>query len=485
MKQLELVQQTLQIENVPELKLKQFFVPDFLNPEFHEFLKSTFQNYEIIVAHDGIAKKCPVSFKLQKNSGITGNEIAEFLLNLGLKAQSWNVAHELNCNQELHASAKHIPKLSETLEKKFDSKSPKALFVFGSGTVTDLCKHSVFELNKNRSSHSAIELVCLPTAITVTAYTSHFSVLDYNGAKRTKPSLMPSFVFWVQDVIQCAPKQLTLAGYGDLLARFVAYGDWYLAFEFGVASRYDELAFRLMEPFAEFLKLAAQEFKNDFLSSEASFLMCQSLSMAGIAMSVSGETTPLSGFEHTISHGLDFLNLQNASAMPLHGEQVALGTLVSARCFHEFIVSPSPLLREFVYLTEERLTKILQKIIQQGLELSKTFTPELALKQFDELWPEYLKKHLLWVSQKEKREDLLERLPKIKRNLGRIVISPQELELIFQTCGFPFTPEELSPPQSADKFRWAIRFSPFVRSRASLADILFWLNSDPALVAAV
>ncbi|RXL92760.1 iron-containing alcohol dehydrogenase, partial [Citrobacter sp. AAK_AS5] len=83
-----------------------------------------------------------------------------------------------------------------------------------------------------------------PTALTVPAVTSAFAVIDFHGAKRTLQARPVSAAFWVRPFLDCAPPRMSRAGYGDLLARFVAYGDWFLGYRLGVMARYDESAFR-------------------------------------------------------------------------------------------------------------------------------------------------------------------------------------------------------------------------------------------------
>jgi glycerol-1-phosphate dehydrogenase [NAD(P)+] len=492
MKKLNLINDSLNKENI-EIELPfQSHVENFSDIEFLQKLKQMVQPQgKIFICHDGVLKSSTKTFP---NYLVDGSHLCNFLVEQNFLCEHINIKesvfknfyskeNNLNPPSELHASVKYIEFLKSQIKDLFSKNEMVSFVVFGSGTVTDLLKHSLFEL-KNELNLD-FKFICIPTALTVTAFTSHFSVLDYGGAKRTKPSLMPSAVFWVKEVLQQAPKQLNKAGYGDLLARFVAYGDWYLAYEFGVAARYDEKAFRLMEPFSEFLQTVAPEFQNSQISGASIEMFSECLSMAGIAMSVSGETTPLSGFEHTISHCLDYLNLQQGSDCPLHGEQVALGTLISARCFEYFINSKSPLPREFVFFDTQRAQTVVKNILKIGLELSGCMSAENFEKQFQEIWAEYGKKHENWILQKQNREQIIEKLPQIKSYLKKLVIPYAELEKIFIQAQMPFVSENLLPPQPANNLRWAVRFSPFIRARVSLADILFWLNQDPAIVAAI
>ncbi len=65
--------------------------------------------------------------------------------------------------------------------------------------------------------------------------------------------------------------------------------------------------------------------------------LMEALLLAGYAMSVVGTTTPISGWEHVMSHYLDLWNSALARPVNLHGLQVAAGTFVATRAYQEFL----------------------------------------------------------------------------------------------------------------------------------------------------
>lgn len=374
----------------------------------------------------------------------------------------------------LHASAKHMPALRAALTGLMPE---DLVLVAGSGTATDLVKHALF------LEQSPASFAVLPTALTVTAFTSAFSVLDEAGAKRTRPSRKLDFVAWVGDVLAAAPVAMTRAGYGDLLARFVAMGDWYLSYELKLMDGYDERAYRLMEAFAPLLRADAAGFAASEPTSSLIERSAAALSMAGIAMSVSGQTTPLSGFEHVISHALDFLHLSSGADMPYHGEQVALASLSSAMAFdwllqHDVLAPQRPLL-----LADSEATAVIERMLKQApIPPLAQEAHAAALAEFSR---EFAKKNSAWKGPgQDALRDVQKRWSEVRAKLRSLVMPAAEMERLLLASGLPVSPESTSPATTALEYRWAVRFAPFVRARPSLADALFFWGEDPAIICA-
>jgi glycerol-1-phosphate dehydrogenase [NAD(P)+] len=456
--------------------------------ELMDALKSVFsggQFTSLIVVSDGVSKKSGCD-------ELSIDElVAQCLALIKIPVERISIANAAQCRPEdVHASIEVV----QFLKKQLGQMKPSPVLVVGSGSATDVVKHALCELNWNQ-----VPFVSLPTALTVTAFTSHFAVLEEAGAKRTRLSRRVDFCLWFAPVLASAPLEMTRAGYGDLLARFVAYGDWYLAWRFGIADRYDELAWRLMEPFAEDLKVVAPELRQWPVANTAMERLSAILAMAGIAMSVSGETTPLSGYEHTISHALDYLRLTGKRNLCWHGEQVALASLASAQSFDELLSMETISLQGRRLLSDDHV----QRMVSQLLLNAPYFGPGEAVLSAEErkaavanlqagiarageiFSSDYLVKHRRWASVQERCAEFEEQWSETRRHLRTLVISSVEMRDLLEKSGLPTMPEELSQATTAQEFRWAIRFSPFVRGRASLADIIFWMGEDPAILAAV
>lgn len=456
----------------------QFYAKDYFEfkNQFVTFLENKNLN-SIFILTDGVFKKTALH---------SMQDITDFFLrDLCIPLKTVHVDLSQECQEDrshIHASEKFLNKLKNIISGI--DKTRTAFVALGSGTITDLLKHAVHLTKGNNCC-----LISIPSALTVTAYTSSFSVIDTEGAKRTRVSKPIDATFWIEPLLQAAPLSLSRAGYGDLLARFVAYGDWYLGHQLGISERYDETAYRLMDVFSELLKTSAEDFGRMELSSAAVENISAALAMAGIAMSVSGETTPLSGYEHAISHALDFLHLTSHQNLPLHGEQVALATLSSAASFDVLLEKETFNIRYFRYLTDLEAEKTIQKLLQTApLFLHSTPPKNLDTVLSDVLSifkNDYCVKNQKWNASEDSFLQFQNSWKDIQTHLRSLVTPAAEIQSLLEKAKLPIFPEGTSPPTTALEYRWALRFSPFVRTRFCLADFLFWIGDDPCFFASV
>jgi len=468
------LQEKLAAEGILSDPQKALFVPqqhyadtvDEFIGQLKGFVGSALQNSkDLTVFVDGMPKECS-----EKGAPDVDRAVRDALNNAGL-SPDWVILSErlgipptdLHASHHLVEDTRHIVRACK----------PGIFVVLGSGSITDVVKQALF------LEGTGSPFISIPTALTVTAFTSAFSVIDFFGAKRTGLSREIAATFWIRSILECAPPRMSRAGYGDLLARFVAYGDWYLGKCLGVMDRYDETAFRLMEPFVEGIKKSADGFARSPLPEETIRCISASLAMAGIAMSVSGETTPLSGFEHVISHGLDFLRLASGRELVFHGEQVALGCLTSARAIDWLLGNNSIDGVLWLQEPENEGLVILNDLIDRA---PLPPAPDRVEKARQEFIREYMKKSGRW-----KGELALGRIgaftkewPEIQRNLARLTQRTTEIASLMRLAGLPLTPAATTPPTSDDEYGWAVRFSPFVRSRMNISDLIFWMGKDVA-----
>ncbi len=212
--------------------------------------------------------------------------------------------------------------------------APGSLMVsFGSGTMTDLAKHAMYLVEQNGGA--PFEHICCPTACTVTAFTSSMAVLAVGGVKRTLRSRSPDVVLVDLTMIRDAPPALTRAGFGDLMARCTAYGDWYLGDVFGVDETFNTVPFDLLANAERGLLDHASAIGQRELDGLR--VLADALMLAGIGMSIVDQTTPISGWEHVLSHYLDLRAMAAGRTPGLHGAQVGAATLISATAFEALL----------------------------------------------------------------------------------------------------------------------------------------------------
>jgi glycerol-1-phosphate dehydrogenase [NAD(P)+] len=91
----------------------------------------------------------------------------------------------------------------------------------GSGVIADLAKHV--------SHVTGIPNWAVATAGSVDAYSSATAAIRVEGYHRALPTAVSVHIAADLDVIARSPRELSIAGFGDLLAKIISYLDWNLA----------------------------------------------------------------------------------------------------------------------------------------------------------------------------------------------------------------------------------------------------------------
>lgn len=180
----------------------------------------------------------------------------------------------------------------------------------------------VIDTVKLAAARTRTDFLSVPTTMSNDGISSPVaSMTCKDGRRRSYPAAMPAGIIVDVGVVGGAPTRTLRAGIGDLVSNLTAVLDWQLADRLG------------HEPFDAFSAMISESAARpvldvtDLSSPETHELVAKGLLQSGLAMAAAGTSRPCSGAEHLISHSLDAL-LGEAAGM--HGEQVALGCLISA-----------------------------------------------------------------------------------------------------------------------------------------------------------
>lgn len=212
-----------------------------------------------------------------------------------------------NLDGTLHGAAQLLEAL--------DDRPATTVVAFGGGRPIDVAKLA--------ASRAGIPFVAVPTVLSHDGLCSPVvSLLASDGRRRSLAAATPAGVVVDTTIVGRAPLRFLRAGLGDLVSNISAVHDWNLASrEHG--EPVDELA-------ASMAMMSARSVLDiGWPPTDADIaLLARGLVMSGLAMEIAGSSRPCSGGEHLISHALDRL-LPDGDV--LHGEQVALGTLLTCR----------------------------------------------------------------------------------------------------------------------------------------------------------
>ena len=213
----------------------------------------------------------------------------------------------------LHSEYRHIEALREKL-KPLKNVIPISV---GSGTINDLVKRTVYELDRR--------YMVVATAASVDGYSSFGAPVVQGGFKKTMECPAPLVIVADIEILRNAPAEMTAAGYADLMSKITAGADWIIADALGITPIRPDIWEMIQPPLRHWVaapeKLAAGD-------DEAFSMLFEGLSMTGFAMQAMRDSRPASGSEHLFSHIWDMNDHRDASGNNVsHGFQVGIGML--------------------------------------------------------------------------------------------------------------------------------------------------------------
>lgn len=192
------------------------------------------------------------------------------------------------------------------------------LLAVGSGTLNDLAKYV--------GSRLRIPSGVYATAPSMDGYTSGVTPVIEKGKKITYPAQVASDVLIDYSVLTGAPRIMTGAGVGDILAKYTALSDWKIS-SLLKNEHFVTQAAALMRNAVDTCNAGIPA----ILAGEQAGVktLMNALLISGYAMVLAGNSRPASGAEHHMSHYLEMDFLRRGRSIPLHGIKVGLGTAVS------------------------------------------------------------------------------------------------------------------------------------------------------------
>lgn len=213
-----------------------------------------------------------------------------------------------------------------------ETRSDTDLFIaVGSGTIHDIVRFAAFKMT--------IPFISVPTAASVDGFTSKGAPLIFRGVKQTIQTASPLAVFADLAVLSAAPKQLTAAGFGDILGKYTSLLDWKISHLIG-GEPYFELAAQMTRKSLETCvnhidKIARHD-------QEGIKLLIQALIESGLVMLVLNFSRPASGGEHHLSHYWEMDLLKKDKEQLLHGAKVGVATTLISQLYKDFALRFDP-----------------------------------------------------------------------------------------------------------------------------------------------
>ncbi len=330
-----------------------------------------------------------------------------------------------------------------------------------SGTLNDIAKRAVGELGR--------PYICVGTAASMDGYASFGSSISKDGFKQTLSCPAPAAVIADLDIMAGAPVRLTATGFGDLIEKVPAGGDWIIADELGI-ERIDPAVWDLVQgPLRDALSdpQGCKDGNPDSLTG-----LAEGLIMSGLAMQAFQSSRPASGGGHHFSHLWEMEHYGLDWDPPLsHGFKVGLGTVAVAALYEVVLAKDIPALIDVdaavaAHPSWEQTEAVVRTVLSPDLH-------EAAIAQTK---GKYLDADAL----RARLQLVVERWPSISSRLRDQLLPASVLQEKLDVVGAISHPDQIG--MSRESFRDTYHRARWIRARYVLTDLLTEANIIDPLV---
>lgn len=322
----------------------------------------------------------------------------------------------------------------QAIKKQFNPKA-SVLIAVGSGTIHDLTRYCADEFR--------VPFISVPTAASVDGFASTVAAMTFNGFKVTTPAVAPLAIFADTSIIAKAPKHLSAAGVGDLLAKYTALLDWKISHL--LTGEY--ICWHIVSVMEEALKVMQNSLDDIANQTEEGYVpLMVGLMLCGIGMQMIGNSRPASGAEHHLSH-LWEMQIINDEVEALHGEKVGVGLILVADFYRTLLsFEEAPCFNDLNLLDEVLLESYFKQLTPDIVKENHPDPLEVVTEErFKKVYTEILQ--------------LIRELP-----------SSDQFKQWLETVGGKVTVQELGLPQSIEEL--SLSLAPYVRGRLTLLRVM-------------
>ena len=187
----------------------------------------------------------------------------------------------------------------------------------GTGSITDMTRYASFRFG--------LPCFTVATGAPMDGFAAGIGIMNVGGMKRTMQAHCTELIIGDTDILKNAPFRMTVAGFGDLIGKLTCLNDWQLSRIINGEHYCPRIAELVQNCLDEVIKKAPRIAQRD---PEVLGSVMEGLVLSGAAISLYGSSRPASGAEHHMSHFWEVVNDQRGTPGVMHGEQVAVGTVL-------------------------------------------------------------------------------------------------------------------------------------------------------------
>lgn len=324
------------------------------------------------------------------------------------------------------AEMRHVEEI-EALVKGRDI----SILSVGTGSINDPCRLAAARQHK--------KLCIFATAPSMDGFASYSSPIVSKGFKASYPAKSPEVIIGDTKILANAPAYLKSAGFGDMIAKYVALIDWKISSILTGEIYCDRVAKLTRDAVDVLMSMADSVTVNN---EETAGKIFEALLMTGIGMSFTQNSRPASGSEHIIAHLLECIQLRDGIIPNFHGEDVGVCTLEMLKYYN--------LLAAHAQIRAHRETVDWHDVLDfygemqddvKVLNFPTTVTDEVDPKELEAKWPQI-------------------------REIIRSVPSYEVCRDAMIRAGCKITVADIGKPQKL--FDDCVKYSPYMRRRLTL-----------------
>ena len=194
----------------------------------------------------------------------------------------------------------------------------------GTGSINDICRYAAFLAEK--------PMAIFATAPSMDGFASDSAPIIIDGFKISCQCRQPPIIIVDSKILADSPAELKAAGFGDMMAKFIAIADWRIA-RLVHGDYYCERVAEVVRDAAARIVALSGEISGT--SEKAVEAVMEALALTGIAMQYVKLSRPASGTEHIISHYWECKKLERGVYSDYHGKKVGVATLIVADVYHK------------------------------------------------------------------------------------------------------------------------------------------------------
>ena len=185
----------------------------------------------------------------------------------------------------------------------------------GTGSITDITRYSSFKLK--------LPCFIVATGAPMDGFAASIGIMNIDNLKTTMPAHCAEVIIGDTGVLTGAPYRMTIAGFGDLVAKINCLNDWRLDALINNA-HYCRKIDELVSHYVSDILTKTDKIKNR--DPQATGDVMNALVLTGAVISLYGTSRPVSGSEHHMSHYWEVVGENRGRSFAMHGEQVSVGT---------------------------------------------------------------------------------------------------------------------------------------------------------------